>query len=122
MPVKTPPTPVGFADDPLASPSGQFSLCRPKFDTPAAYSPSPVGVRPWGLRQMAPARAGRVEVPAHRYDPVQQLAVDSDGRPLVSNATAGDPSADTTATVDGEDPPSSEDWENDYWPDHPAQP
>lgn len=32
------------------------------------------------------------------------------------------PTADTTATVDGEDPPSSEDWNNDFAPDEPGLP
>jgi hypothetical protein len=38
------------------------------------------------------------------------MAVDSSGRPLVDS---GDPTADTTQIVDGEDGPSSEDWDND---------
>jgi putative ATP-grasp target RiPP len=54
-------------------------------------------------------------MPAH-YDHEQQVAVDVNGAPLIS---MGDPSADTTSTVDGEDPPSSEDWNNDYYPDEP---
>ncbi len=114
----TRPTPVGFADDPLASPSGQFPLCRTMFDPPATYAPSPTGVRPWGLRQMTPARPGGAVVPQVRYDAAQQVAVDSSGQPWVANPIAGDPSADTTSTVDGEDGPSSEDWNNDYWPDN----
>jgi len=38
------------------------------------------------------------------------------------DAAAGPPTAPTTQGVDGEDPPSSEDWINDYAPDEPFQP
>ena len=84
-------------DDPLASGSGQFPLGAPAGAPPAEDTPSPVGLRPWGLRSLVdashgPARAGR-----------------------------GDPTANTTSTVDGEDPPSSEDWKNDFHPDEPPE-
>jgi len=49
-----------------------------------------------------------------RYDEHEQKAVEVEtGLPLVDLRVAGDPSADTTSTVDGEDAPSSEDWDND---------
>ncbi len=50
-----------------------------------------------------------------------QLATDPDGVPVLDVA-AGPPTAPTTPGVDGEDPPSSEDWINDYAPDEPFQP
>jgi hypothetical protein len=55
------------------------------------------------------------------YDYQRQLATDPDGVALLDLA-AGPPTAPTTQTVDGEDPPSSEDWDNDYTPDEPFQP
>jgi len=46
-----------------------------------------------------------------RYDEHEQMAVEiGSGLPLI---VAGDPSAKTTAKTDGEDGPSSEDWDND---------
>jgi hypothetical protein len=36
------------------------------------------------------------------------------------DAVAGPPTAPTTQNVDGEDPPSSEDWKNDFAPDDPC--
>jgi hypothetical protein len=70
--------------DPLAPVSGQFALAGSTRVVDG--EPSPTGLRPWGLRRARPAR----------------------GVPL-----AGEPTALTTSSVDGEDPPSSEDWIND---------
>jgi putative ATP-grasp target RiPP len=99
-----------FADDPFAPTSAQFALSGSTFYQRCADRPSPVGVRPWGLRRACPAGPGR-EIPAWRYDEHEQMAVDvNSGLPVI---VAGDPSADTTSRTDGEDPPSSEDWNND---------
>jgi putative ATP-grasp target RiPP len=98
--------------DPLASVSGQFALKGSTFTPRSGDMPSPDGVRPWGLRRATPAGAGRV-LPKWDYDAVQQKAVDLLGVPLIESPQMVDPSADTTSTVDGEDPPSSEDWNND---------
>ncbi len=100
-----------LADDPFAPVSAQVALAGSTFDPQTGDRPSPVGVRPWGLRRaMRPGGPGRV-LPAWRYDADQQMAVEvASGLPLI---VAGDPSADTTSTTDGEDPPSSEDWNND---------
>lgn len=68
--------------------------------------------RTGGLRRALPAGAGRV-LPYWIYDEQQQKAVDPTGCPLIELPVMGDPSADTTSTVDGEDGPSSEDWDND---------
>lgn len=65
------------------------------------------GARPWGLRHTVTAKPGSPL--SWAYDPARQIAVDPSGAPL----TAGDPTAVSTASVDGEDPPSSEDWIND---------
>lgn len=74
--------------------------------------PSPLGLRPWGLRRAQAVGPGRL-LPAWTYDHVSQLAVTADGgRPLI-DIVCGDPSADTTSTTDGEDGPSAEDWNND---------
>ena len=98
--------------DPLAPIGARVALHGSSFEPREQDQPSPVGLRPWGLRRARPAGPGRT-LPAWSYDPVSQMAVDGAGVPLVDSDVAGDPSADTTASVDGEDPPSSEDWLND---------
>jgi len=99
-----------FSEDPLAPVSAQLALHGATFTQRRDDQPSPVGVRPWGLRRACPARPGR-EIPAWRYDEHEQMAIDiMSGAPVI---VAGDPSADTTSRTDGEDPPSSEDWDND---------
>jgi putative ATP-grasp target RiPP len=81
--------------------------------------PSSVGIRPWGLRHLTAATTDDLTVLSGvRYDHDKQLAVDPSGTPLI---TMGPPTAQTTSTVDGEDPPSSEDWHNDFHPDEPFQ-
>lgn len=101
-----------IAADPLAPPAGRFALCRATSVERPNDVPSPVGVRPWGLRRARPATPGR-PLPAWRYDERQQKAVDLRGRPLIELLVGADPTAETTSTVDGEDGPSSEDWDND---------
>jgi len=109
-----------FAADPLVTASAQFSLGR---STPSGADESVITLaRPWGLRALVPAVAGP-ELPAIRYDHVSQVAVvdDGTGRAFV-DIVGGPPTAPTTASTDGEDPPSSEDWKNDFAPDDPACP
>jgi hypothetical protein len=56
------------------------------------------------------------------YDAVRQVSVlvDASGAPIVAaTEKPKPPTAPTTSIVDGEDPPSSEDWKNDYHPDFP---
>lgn len=108
-----------FTDDPLVTASAQFTLGRGNLidpDEPAVVA------RPWGLRALAPAVDGP-DVPAVRYDHTSQVAVvaDGTGRAFV-DVVSGPPTAPTTAPTDGEDPPSSEDWINDFTPDDPACP
>ena len=105
-----------FVDDPVASVSGQFALCRSD-----AVPAVPAGrVRPWGLRQLTLAQDGGFGVPAYRYDHDLQVAVaEASGTPLVSVVAAA-PTAPTTTRTDGEDGPSSEDWRNDFAPDDPC--
>jgi putative ATP-grasp target RiPP len=99
-----------FAGDPFAPTSAQFALNGTTFTERRADQPSPVGVRPWGLRRARPAGRGR-EIPAWRYDEQAQMAVEiGSGLPLI--VTDG-PTASTTSSTDGEDGPSSEDWNND---------
>lgn len=99
-----------FADDPFAPTSAQIALDGSTSNGRSTDRPSRVGVRPWGLRRARPAGPGRV-LPVWRYDEHEQMAVEiGSGLPLI---VAGDPSAKTTAKTDGEDGPSSEDWDND---------
>ncbi|MGI8815832.1 MAG: putative ATP-grasp-modified RiPP [Pseudonocardia sp.] len=109
-------TPIdSLALDPFAAPTARFVLTGSTLavarDGLGPDEPSAVGVRPWGLRRARPAGQGR-SVPTWTYDDARQLVVDATGRPLI-DTTCGDPSADTTSTTDGEDGPSSEDWDND---------
>ncbi|MHA6618900.1 putative ATP-grasp-modified RiPP [Pseudonocardia sp. DLS-67] len=99
-----------FTGDPFAPTSAQFALCGSTFTERREDGPSPVGVRPWGLRRARPVGPGTV-IPAWRYDGDQQIAVDAEsGLPLIA---AKPPTANTTQSTDGEDPPSAEDWNND---------
>jgi putative ATP-grasp target RiPP len=95
----------------LASTNPRFPLAGSTPVPSGADSPSPIGLRPWGLRRARPAGPGRV-LPPWSYDHHRQQAVDAAGRPLIDTVW-GDPSASTTAATDGEDGPSSEDWNND---------
>lgn len=97
-----------IAHDPLAPASARLPLSGSRFTEQPEDAASPVGLRPWGLRRVRPASPG-VALPAWSYDRNRQVAVNAVGTPLV----AGEPTAVTTASVDGEDPPSSEDWIND---------
>jgi putative ATP-grasp target RiPP len=98
-----------FADL-LAPVSAQLALHGSTFTDRRDDQPSPIGVRPWGLRRARPAARSTV-IPAWRYDEDEQIAVDvGSGLPLVA---AKPPTANTTQSTDGEDPPSAEDWNND---------
>lgn len=98
-------------DDPLASASGQFPLAPRTFPSAPEDRPSPIGLRPWGLRDMLEVSPPAASWRTTRYDHVLQVVVDNiTGLPLPSMAK---PTAITTASVDGEDPPSAEDWIND---------
>lgn len=108
-------------DDPLAPAGEQFPLGRPDTAPPCWDEPSPPGVRTWGLRRMGPVMTPSGQWLSLGYDHHRQLATGPDGVALL-DLTAGPPTAPTTQTVDGEDPPSSEDWINDYFPDEPFQP
>jgi putative ATP-grasp target RiPP len=100
-----------LTDDPLAPVSTQVALDGSTFTDRRDDQPSPVGVRPWGLRRARPAAGPGRLLPPWRYDVERQMAVEVEsGLPLI---VTGDPSADTTSTTDGEDGPSSEDWDND---------
>ena len=104
-------SPTALVPDPFAPTSSRFALVGSTGTPSALEEPSAAGVRPWGLRRARPVHAGQVG-PAWSYCLERQLAVDSAGRPLI-DMIGGDPSAETTSTTDGEDGPSSEDWNND---------
>lgn len=111
-----------FATAPLVSISGQFAMTGPRGAPLPDEPPSATGVRPWGLRDLAESDSlGRTTL-AGTYCPALQSTVDLGGRPVVGGALMGDPTANTTGSVDGEDPPSSEDWTNDYLDDDPGLP
>lgn len=112
---------VRFVDDPVASISGQFSLCRPDPATRPAESIFAHRIRPWGLKDLTPAEEGGAGLPSCHYDHGLQLAVLTDGsRTLLASVLAAAPTAPTTTRTDGEDGPSSEDWNNDFAPDEPC--
>lgn len=108
-------------EDPLAPVSEQFPLGQPDSAPCSWDEPSPPGVRSWGLRRMGPVMAPSGRWLAWGYDQQQQLATGPEGVALL-DLPVGPPTAPTTGSVDGEDPPSSEDWINDYAPDEPFQP
>lgn len=110
---------TGF-DDPLAPAAEQLPLGRPDSAPPTWDEPSPPGIRPWGLQRMGPVMTPSLPGLAWGYDHDRQLATGPDGVALL-DLVAGPPTALTTQPVDGEDPPSSEDWINDYAPDEPVQ-
>jgi len=108
---------TALVDDPVASASEQFGLARPRHAPPCRDVPSPVGVRPWGLRGMRRGAVAGRAVPAFEYSHEQQVAVDERGRPLIITGMA-DPSADSVTDGDG-DEGRSEDWTYDFVPDNP---
>jgi putative ATP-grasp target RiPP len=97
--------------DPFAPESSRFALAGSSFAPTGNDEPSPAGVRPWGLRGTRVADVSSENRP-WVYDHAVQMAVDTAGRPLI-DVEEGDPTAKTTSRVDGEDGPSSEDWDND---------
>jgi putative ATP-grasp target RiPP len=100
------------AADPFAPVGSRFALAGSAFVPDGCDEPSAAGQRPWGLRRARAARRGRV-LPHWIYDDERQLAVSvEDGRAVI-DTVCGDPTADTTSATDGEDGPSSEDWDND---------
>lgn len=75
-----------------------------------------MGLRPWGLSWSRPARrCGEVLREAYRYDHSRQIAVDSNGTPLIS----AEPTVNEVSSDDGDEGPS-EDYTYDYCPDSPA--
>lgn len=99
-----------FMDDPIASDSTQFPLSRGSVSSAPEERPSPNGIRPWGLRRMAPIEFNGVPGPVGDYDPIRQIRVDANGRPLME---MGPPTAPTTGSTDGSDGDPSEDYHND---------
>ena len=105
-------------DDPFASGSEQFGLSRPRLENPCLDLPSPSHVRPWGLRGMRLGKiTGRAE-PEFVYSHEQQVAVNSNGQPLILTGMV-DPSAESVTNGDGDEGPS-EDWVYDFVPDRPC--
>jgi hypothetical protein len=107
--------PAGFADDPIASHSGQFGLARPAGTLAATDAASPVGVRPWNLRgsQVMTGTRGGIRVHGWGYDHDQQVAVGPDGLRVTGLVDA---TANSVTNLDG-DEGTSEDWTYDFCPD-----
>jgi putative ATP-grasp target RiPP len=105
----------GFADDPLATHSAQFPLGQLR-ERAASDVRSEPGVRPWGLRWMEEGRVAGVEAPRGTYNPVTQVSVDTEGRPMTEFAAT----ANSVSNQDG-DEGASEDWTYDFTPDNPYQ-
>lgn len=103
-----------FAADPVAPHSGQFPLAHTA--GPADLStPSTLGIRPWGLGGMRPARQqGDPLRVVFTYDHDRQIALDQAGKPL----TMAEPTANKVTSNDGDEGPS-EDFTYDYCPDSP---
>jgi putative ATP-grasp target RiPP len=103
-----------FADDPVASHSGQFPLGRAA-EVIDICSPSPIGIRPWVLGGMRPAvHQGDPVRETFFYDHGQQIAVSREGAPLTIAAAT----ANKVTSNDGDEGPS-EDFTYDYSPDSP---
>ena len=107
-----------FADDPLAPVSAQFPLTRPGLaavDNTGA--PSGPDTRPFGLRFVGVMP--EPQVPAYEYSHDQQVSVaaDGSGEPMVRRSPTVEWS--TKTDNDGDEGPS-EDYGNDYAPDHPV--
>lgn len=103
---------AAVAADPFAPMGSRFALAGSSFVPDGCDEPSAVGLRPWGLRRARPTKPGRV-MPRWIYDDERQLAVAVDNGRAVIDIVCGDPTANTTSATDGEDGPSSEDWDND---------
>ncbi|MGH3796292.1 MAG: hypothetical protein ACRDSP_15525 [Pseudonocardiaceae bacterium] len=103
--------------DPVASGSEQFGLCQPRHAPPCHDVPSPVGVRPWGLRGMRRGAVTGHAAPKFTCSHEQQVAVDEQGQPLIITGMV-DPSAESVTDGDG-DEGRSEDWTYDFIPDSP---
>jgi len=102
-----------FNADPIAPHSAQFPLGRSS--VPDFSTPSGLGVRPWGLRGMRPARQqGDPVRQTFGYDHDAQVAVDANGRYLL----AAQPTANKVSSNDGDEGPS-EDFTYDFCPDSP---
>lgn len=113
---------TAFVDSPVSSGSSRLALARPDGYV-SDDLPSSDDVRPWNLRRMGSLLKVSGRWSSVSYDHDQQVSVDASGTALIDlTPVAGPPTAPTTQTVDGEDPPSSEDWINDYAPDAPSQP
>jgi putative ATP-grasp target RiPP len=99
-----------FVNEPFAGDSAQFPLSRGTMASGIDEVPSPAGVRPWGVRRMAPIPFEGVPGPVGVYDPSRQIRVDGGGRPLIE---MGPPTAPTTGSTDGSEGDPSEDYNND---------
>lgn len=103
-----------FATEPLAGDSAQFPLSKGSHTTTLDGTGSPTGVRPWNLRGMKEVSFSRDTEPMGTYDPIQQVRVDTSGRPLP--VVVPNLGMSSVTNVDGDHEPS-EDWKADFAPD-----
>jgi len=103
-----------FAHEPLAGDSAQFPLARGSHST-AEDTGSTTSVLPWNVRGMRELATEVERQAMGTYDPVQQVSVDSNGRPLAVVVPTLGMSSITTLDGDGQGP--GEDWKADFAPD-----
>lgn len=110
---------TGFYDDPLAPVSAQFPLTRPGLATvDNTEAPSAPETRPFGLRHVRVLP--EPTVPAYAYSHDQQVSISEDGSETPMVKLSPNMEWSSITDNDGDEGPS-EDWGNDFAPDHPVQ-
>jgi putative ATP-grasp target RiPP len=108
-----------FYDDPLAPVSAQFPLTRPGLATvDNTETPSALDTRPFGLRHVR--AMPEPVIPAYAYSHDQQVSVSDDGSETPMVKLSPNMEWSSITNNDGDEGPS-EDWGNDFHPDHPVQ-
>ncbi|RZS37814.1 putative ATP-grasp target RiPP [Herbihabitans rhizosphaerae] len=108
-----------FYDDPLAPVSAQFPLTRPGLATvDNTDAPSAPETRPFGLRNVR--AMPEPIVPPYEYSHDQQVSVSDDDSETPMVKLSPNMEWSSITDNDGDEGPS-EDWGNDFAPDHPVQ-
>jgi hypothetical protein len=104
-----------FANEPLAGDSAQFPLARGSHTPTPEGTATPTASLPWNVRGMKEVAPDGERRPMGTYDPVQQVSVDANGRPLAVVVPNLGMSSITNLDGDGQGP--GEDWKADFAPD-----